>query len=310
MSEKLTSLAVLERRIQALAAGTAADWSIYVRFSATGEEIAIDADRRQDTMSLIKVPILVTLMRRVARGEASLTERVVLTDDHKRLGTGVLFLMDAGASLTIKDAAWLMTVVSDNTATDICLSAAGGVEAVNAEMAALGIEGIEMTGDALTWFRALGASMDPELGIVPPGEFARRGYPDLGIAGLSDARHRYHFEGGRPFSLASARALGTLMREIHEDRCADPDTCRQIRTFLRGQQLQNLVPRYTWGVTAMHKTGNYQPFIASDLGIFEPASGSPVIISIMTQRFAGQRAVLEDTIARMGEMIIHRAECL
>lgn len=301
-------IAVLERRLRALADSVRADWSIYVRFAACGEEIGINADRKQDTMSLIKVPILVTLMRRVERGEADLAQRVGLTDDHKRLGTGVLFLFDAGASLTLKDAAWLMIAISDNTATDICLQAAGGVDAVNAEMRALGLEDIEMTGDALTWFRALAGSMDPELATVAPGELARRGYPDLGAAGLADARERYHFGGGRPFSLASARCLGQLMLQIHEDRCAAPATCAAIMTFLRGQQLQTMLPKYTWGVSAAHKTGSYQPFIASDLGIFTPATGSPVVIAIMTQRHRGQRALLEDTVARMGELIIHSAE--
>ncbi|BDA86559.1 hypothetical protein Sa4125_41010 [Aureimonas sp. SA4125] len=308
MSEQLTWLDILERRLKALADGVRADWSVYVRFLAGNEEITINADRSQDTMSLIKVPILVTLMRRVERGEADLSRRLTLTDDHKRLGTGVLFLLDAGASLTLKDAAWLMTVVSDNTATDICLEAAGGVDGVNAEMRALGIPDIQMTGDALTWFRALGSSMDPELGTVAPGEFARRGYPPLGVSDLSDARERYHFETGRPFSLASARGLGLLLTQLHENCCAEPRTCAVIRGFLLGQQLQTMVPKYAWGVSAAHKTGGFQPFIASDVGIFTPASGSPAIICIMSQRYRGQRALLEDTVARMGELVIHAAE--
>ena len=309
MSE-LSWLEVLEQRIRQLADSVRAEWGIYVHFTGGAGEIAINADRTQDTMSLIKVPILVTLMRKVERGEVDLGERITLTDDHKRLGTGVLFLFDAGASLTLKDAAWLMTVVSDNTATDICLAAAGGIDAVNAEMVALGLHGIEMTGDALTWFRALAGSMDPELATVPPGELVRRGYPFKTPASFAAARERYHFEPGRPFSLATARALGLLMLQIHEDRCATPATCGAMRTFLKGQQLQTMLPKYMWGVTAAHKTGNFPPFIASDLGIFTPSSGRPVIISIMTQRHRGHRAMIEDTVARMGELVIHAAECL
>lgn len=33
-----------------------------------------------------------------------------------------------------------------------------------------------------------------------------------------------------------------------------------------------------------------------------------MIISIMTQQHRGQRALVEDTVARMGELIIHAAE--
>lgn len=309
MSE-LSWLDVLEQRVRHLADSVTAEWGIYVHFTGGAGEIAINADRMQDTMSLIKVPILVTLMRKVERGEVDLAERITLTDDHKRLGTGVLFLFDAGASLTLKDAAWLMTVVSDNTATDICLAAVGGIDAVNTEMLSLGLDGIRMTGDALTWFRALAGSMDPELATVAPGELVRRGYPFKTPASFSVARERYHFEPGRPFSLATARALGSLMLQIHEDRCAGAATCETIRTILKGQQLQTMLPKYMWGVTAAHKTGNFQPFVASDLGIFTPSAGRPVIISVMTQRHRGQRAMIEDTVARMGELIIHAAECL
>jgi len=307
---ELDWLTILEERIRQLAEGVKAEWGIYVHFTGGAGEIAINADRQQDTMSLIKVPTLVTLMRKAERGEIDLSKRITLTDDHKRLGTGVLHLFDAGATLTIKDAVWLMIVVSDNTATDICLAAIGGADAVNAEMLDLGLDGIRMTGDALTWFRALAGSMDPDLGTVAPGELVRRGYPCKTPASFAAARERYHFGPGRPFSLATARALGHLMLQIHEDRCAAPPTCETIRTFLKGQQLQMMLPKYMWGVTAAHKTGNFPPFIASDLGIFAASAGRPVIISIMTQRHRGQRAMIEDTVARMGELIVHAAECL
>lgn len=308
---ELSWLEVLENRLRQLAGSVRAEWAIYVHFTGGAGEIAIDADRMQDTMSLIKVPILVTLMRKVERGEVDPAERITLTDDHKRLGTGVLFLFDAGASLTLKDAAWLMTVVSDNTASDICLEAAGGVDSVNAEMRELGLHCIEVTGDALTWFRALAGSMDPELATVSPGELVRRGYPFNTPASFAAARERYHYGvSNRPFSLASARSLGQLMLQIHEDRCAAPATCATIRGFLAGQQLQTMLPKYMWGVAAAHKTGNFPPFVSSDLGIFTPSAGQPVIISIMTQQHRGQRAMVEDTIARMGELIVHASECL
>ena len=175
-------------------------------------------------------------------------------------------------------------------------------------MQELGIENIEMTGDALTWFRALAGSMDPELAVIPPGELFARGYPAHGPAWLADAREAYHFDGGRPFSLASPRAFGALLHQIHDNRCANTDTCAVIRKFLLGQQLQTHIPKFGWGVSCAHKTGSFQPFISSDMGIFTPAAGCPVIIVLMSQRHRGQRAMLDDCLARMGELVIHAAE--
>jgi beta-lactamase class A len=287
-----------------LSSGIAAEWGIYVRFLDNDDEIAINADTKMDTMSLIKVPLLVTLMRRVDRGEVRLDTHITLTDDHKRLGTGVLRLFRAGATFSLEDAAWMMEVVSDNTATDICLEAAGGVSAVNATMGELGIDGIEMTGTALDWFRALGGSMDPELARMPAGEFARRGYPPLGPDGISDARARYHFETGRPFSCATLRALGSLLGQIEAGICASPDTCALMLRILEAQQLNDMIPRYVWGARFAHKTGNFSPFIASDIAIATPVRGTKVIMCFLSQRHRGAAGELEDCIGRMTEQVI------
>jgi beta-lactamase class A len=306
---ELSPIELLEQRLRQLSASVDAEWSIYAHFTGGSEEIDIDADRQQDTMSLIKVPLLVALMRAVERGEADLNERIVLEDDHKRLGTGVLFLFERGASFTLLDAAWLMIVVSDNTATDLCLRSVGGPEAVNREMRALGLDNIVMTGDALSWFRALAGSMDPNLASISPGELVMRGYPFKTPASFSAARERFHFgDANRPFSLASARALGQLMLQVRDNRCASPESCGLMLRMLEGQQLQTMLPKYLWGVSCAHKTGNFPPFISSDLGLFTPPCGRDVVISIMTQRHRGQRALVEDTVARMGELIVHTAE--
>lgn len=303
-------LTLLDRRLRVLSGGVAADWGVYARFLATGDEIAINADRLQDTMSLIKVPILVALMRAVDAGRVDLGARIELADDDKRLGTGVLGLFEAGARLTLRDAAWLMIVVSDNTATDLCLRAMGGPSAVNDSMAELGLDGISMTGDALSWFRALAGSMDPTLGDASAGDLARRGYPAMSAYERADARARFHAEHASPFSLASARTLGSLLAAIHAGTCASADACALMQKMLQGQQLQTMSPRYIWPTVAAHKTGNFYPHISSDIGIYEPLLGSPFVLCILTQQYFGMREMIEETIARMTEFVTHSAESL
>ena len=308
MYSKPSRLALLERRLRMLSDGIAAEWGVYVRFLDNGDEIAINADVMMDTMSLIKVPLLVTLMGRVDREEVDLSRTITLDDDQKRLGTGVLRYFDPGATFSLRDAVWLMEAVSDNTAADICLEAAGGVAAVNATMQELGIEGIRMTGTALDWFRALGGSMAPELATTSPGEFARRGYPALGADGLADARARYHFETGRPFSLGSPRAFGELLSRIETKTCASVRSCDFIVQILSDQQLRDFIPRFVWGAGFAHKTGNFAPFVASDIAIATPVRGSKVIICLLSQRHKGARGVIEDCLGRMAELIILEAE--
>jgi beta-lactamase class A len=303
-----STLSLLERRLLMLTQGVVAEWGVYVRFLDNGDEIVINADAMMDTMSLIKVPLLVSLMRRVDRGEVDLGRRITLAEDQKRLGTGILRYFEAGANFSLRDAAWLMEAVSDNSATDICLEAAGGVDAVNATMRELGIEGIRMMGTALDWFRALGGSMAPELATMSPGEFARRGYPPLSAEGMADARARYHFETGRPFSLGTPRAFGELLSRIEAKTCASAASCDFILEILSAQQLRDFMPRYVWGAAFAHKTGNFPPYISSDIGVATPVRGSKVIICLLTQRHNGARGVIEDCLGRMTELVVLEAE--
>ncbi len=226
----------------------------------------------------------------------------------KRLGAGVLRYLSAGANISLRDAAWFMEIVSDNTATDICLAAAGGVAALNATMRELGIDGIEMKGTALDWFRALGGRIDPGLSTMAPGEFARRGYPELGAADLADARARYHFETGKPFSLATPRAHGALLHLIFTKQCATPRSCDVVLEILGAQQLRDMMPRYIFGAKFAHKTGNFEPFIASDMGIATPLLGPPVVMCFLSQRHNGSRGAPEKCIGRMAAQVVLAAE--
>jgi hypothetical protein len=49
-------LADLKYNIERIAKGIRAEWAIYIKFMASGEEIAINADVSTDTMSVIKIP--------------------------------------------------------------------------------------------------------------------------------------------------------------------------------------------------------------------------------------------------------------
>jgi beta-lactamase class A len=269
-----STLSLLERRLRMLTHCVVAEGGVYVRFLDNGDEIAINADAMMDTMSLIKVPLLVSLMRRVDRGEVDLGRRITLAEDQKRLGTGILRYLEAGANFSLRDAAWLMEAVSDKRLT----SARGGGRRRRGERddAQLGIEGIRMMGTAIDWFRALGGSIAPELATLPPGESARRGYPPLSAEGMADARARYHFETGRPFSLGTSRVFGELLSRIEAKTCASAPSCDFILEILSAQQLRDFMPRYVWGAAFAHKTGNFPPYISSDIGIATPVSGSKV----------------------------------
>src|SRR3954451_12908750 len=85
-----TPLARLESGIQRLTRSVNATWGIYVKCLETGEEIAINADQQMDTMSVIKIPLMVEAFRQIDAGRFSLTDRISVTEEAKRPGTGII----------------------------------------------------------------------------------------------------------------------------------------------------------------------------------------------------------------------------
>jgi len=293
----------LERALDRLMDGIRADWALYVKYTGAGEEICVNADTLMDTMSTIKIPVLVTLYRLADAGELDLAQTYTLDTSLKRFGSGILQYMDDGMVFSLRDAATLMIIESDNTATDYCFEAIGGPAAVNATMRELGFSDIEASGNCLDWFSALASVIDPTLGELGPAELFRAGYPDLAPEDWISARDRFHFEEGPPFSRASARALGLLLEMIWNDSCASPEACAEMRGILHNQISRSRLPKYLPEAKIAHKTGDFSPFIANDVGVIESRNMAPIIICVM---MAGHRGIwenLEDTVARIAEKV-------
>ncbi len=293
----------LERALDRLMDGVRADWALYVKYTGSGEEICVNADTLMDTMSTIKIAVLVTLYRKVDIGELDLAQTFSLETRFKRFGAGVLQYMDDGMIFTLRDAATLMIIESDNTATDYCYEAIGGPDAVNATMRELGFSDIEALGNCFDWFIAFASALVSTHGELGPAELFRAGYPDLAPEEWISARDRFHFEEGKPFSRASARALGQLLEMIWNDSCASPEACAEMRGILHNQISRTRLPKYLPEAKVAHKTGDFGPFIANDVGVIESRNMAPIIICVMMAGHRGNWENLEDTVARIAEKV-------
>lgn len=114
--------------------GTLGFWATHL---GTGETVAHLADEPFETASCIKVPILFEVFRQAEAGRFSLGDELIVRPEHVVLGSGVLQDFVPGARLKIRDAALLMIIVSDNTATNALIDLVG-LEAVNQGLARLG----------------------------------------------------------------------------------------------------------------------------------------------------------------------------
>ena len=110
----------------------------------SGDEFSVNSDERFMTASAIKIPVLIELLRKAKSGELDLNERVTISNDLKVGGSGVLKeLGDGTETMTIRDLATLMIIVSDNTATNIMIDIAD-MDDVNAVLEGLGLKVIRI----------------------------------------------------------------------------------------------------------------------------------------------------------------------
>ena len=93
---------------------------------STGETIAVNADVRFPTASLIKVAVMVEVYHQIAEGNLRRDTAVTLHDADKAGDETVpLNMLHDGVSLTVADLLNLMIAYSDNTATNLLIRLVG-----------------------------------------------------------------------------------------------------------------------------------------------------------------------------------------
>jgi len=105
--------------------------SVLIQAPDGTELFAHQADRQVPSASVIKTPILVTLLQMAAKGDIDLSETYTLTEADIVGGTGDLQHEGPGLALSWLDYARLMIKTSDNVATNVIIAKVG-MDAVNA----------------------------------------------------------------------------------------------------------------------------------------------------------------------------------
>jgi beta-lactamase class A len=263
-----TPLQRLEASIQRTTRSIQASWGIYVKSLESSEEIALDADRQMETMSTIKIPLMVEVLAQVKAGKFKLADKYTFVQADSQPGTGTIQRLDPGAVMTIKDLVTLMIVVSDNTATEVLYRMVGGPEAVNARMDALGLKQTRAMNVPSRWF--------PVLRAAPTTE-------------------QFYRAGAHPFGLSTPREMGRLLEMMERGTLVDKASSELMMRIMRGQLYRTRIPRYVTGYTIPHKTGDFLPYVGDDVGMLE-APGRTIVISIFTGNHFGSGEALENAI--------------
>lgn len=216
----------LDARVQALATAFPGEMGVFARNLNTGQTIAINADTRFPTASVIKLAVLVEAFHQIAEGKISPDTKITLrASDKVGIGdSGTINELHDGTELTVSDLLNLMIVVSDNTATNLIVARLGTV-AVNARMESYGLRQTKI-------FRPT----------------FRDGRPDC----CPELEREFGL------GMSTPRETATLMELIATERSVSPAASQQMFDILRRQQDLLMIPRRLPGDTGIitaNKTG-------------------------------------------------------
>ncbi|WP_433252463.1 serine hydrolase [Streptosporangium sp. CA-135522] len=234
----------------------------------TGAEVAHSADEPVVLASVFKVALLVELFRQADAGRLDVTERITVMADHHTPGpTGVSAMAD-DVTMSLRDLAYLMIAVSDNTAADALVRRVG-LPAVNAMLAAAGLNGTWIEHDC----RGLFASIVEDAGQpeVPtdPALISRLRALDPALT-----------------SRSTPRDMTRLLGMIWCDEAASAESCASMRRLL-GLQVwpHRLAAGFPYDDVAVSgKTGTL-PTVRNEVGVVEYPDGGRYAVAVFTRSY-------------------------
>jgi beta-lactamase class A len=263
----------------------------------SGRRAFLNGDEPFPMASTYKVPIAVELLKRVDDGKLDLARMVAVERHDYSPGSGLLtdLLREPGLALSLRNLLEIMLLVSDNTATDLCLRHAGGGEAVTARMRKLGIEGLRVD-------RPTFQLIADWRGIAVPGE-AERDPAKYGKL-LDSVPEEKAEEAERGFyddlrDTATPRAMAALLEKIWKREALSPassdlllDIMKRCRTG--AGRLKGILPE---GTEVRHKTGTIGQSL-NDVGIITlPHEAGHVIVAAFVKKSDRPEAKRERAIA-------------
>ena len=287
----------IARSLDALSAKS----SLHAKHVPTGREIAVRADEPMNTLSVIKIPVMILAYRDAEAGKLDLDERYQLKPEDLRRGSGLLQTFAPGLAPTYRDLVTQMIVTSDNTATDL-LIARLGLDRVNALLQEQGLEKTRLLRTTGDLFRRVWELADPANAALSHAEVFARGFPDDPAA----FERTFAFEGDPKEWLGSATARETslLLEKILSGEAASRASCDEMIAILKRQFYSSRLPRFLPdGVEAAHKTGDWPPIAGNDVGIlFHP--GGPTIVSIYVNQNRTDFNEVEETHGEIARKLV------
>ncbi len=223
---------------------------------ATGETFFYNGDDRFVAASTFKVPVLVEFYKQIIQGTLELEQSYTLQADDIIFGSGVLQELTPGLSLSLKDYATLMMIISDNTATDVITNTVGKAN-INATMTELGLSNTKVMWTCKELlYNAVGIKADDDEETIKTK--LSKGVLDYEASCFTD------FEIN---DFTSPADMVSLFDSIYHHKILNDFACTAMINTMKRCQTNWRMPRYLPpGIEVSHKTGSIGG-VANDVGI-------------------------------------------
>ena len=263
----------------------------------TGQQLSHNADSIFFTAGTLKVPLLTELYRQVDEGYINLSERIELSDDLRVPGSGVFKELATGLQPTVRDAAMLMIIISDNTATDALMEMVGR-ESLHDTRQTWGLLQTRIPMSVRQLLYSV-VDLDPENAdhtFALCSDRLFKGRFNLSADAYDEAKS----------DVSSPADMSRLLELLQSGDILSPESTADALDILKRQQLRTVIPHaLPIGTSAAHKTGFYFG-VRADVGIVSGPNG-PYTIAIMAKDITESDRVKVDLSLSAISAAIYRA---
>jgi len=251
----IMTFATLKKKVEERFENLKIDYSVFIE--SEKQSITLNPEKKMRAASVIKVPILLEGYRQIGSGEINGDAKIDLTEEDVVGGSGVLAHLTSVRQLSLVDILTLMTIVSDNTASNLAIKVLG-LEKINELSKKLGCKNTVL-GRKFMDFKAA----------------------EKGIENFTSAKDMVLF--------LKAIDAGDILSE--------KNTQQVIHTLKQQQFITNLHGRFDEdGEVAVASKSGSLPGVVSDVGIFEYAgykSYVAVLLGNLPDNHTGQEIIAD-----------------
>jgi beta-lactamase class A/enterochelin esterase-like enzyme len=203
--------------------------TLYAKNLDTAVTVGIREAEPVRAASTIKLPILCAVFDQVAQGRARWDEKLTVTGAAKVSGSGVLGSeFSDGVQIPLSDAAHLMMVLSDNTATNMILDRVS-TDTVNAYLDKIGLT------TTRSMRKIMGGSNETAIGRSAAGKIPENQKYGIGMS--------------------TPRDMVTILEKLDRGEIVSAEASKEILAIMKRCQDGNGVRRRLTGMTIANKTG-------------------------------------------------------